>query len=584
VWHHSPARWIVHSAASFFGTLIVCSAVQAELLTLRVQHVAHGAPYRLGDLDYRTEAGERYSVTRASYLLSGFALRDVRGNWHELEEAVAWLDAGKNRTEAALGEVPAGSYTQLRFSLGLDAETNALDPARIPAGHPLDPNLNGLHWSWQGGFIFLAFEGFWKASNEGPVSGFAYHLGRDENRIQIVLDGNVEVISGTPALVRIGFNLGGILSGARPVSLAGDGTSTHSQPGDSLVVALRANLPGAFSWQGAERSTGGPSATPKPITTALQGLGPWNAAFPPPAQSQESKPELIALGRRLFHEGGLSRDGSVSCASCHPQITAFADPRRFSLGVDGKIGARHGMPLFNLAWKREFFWDGRASSLREQALVPIQDPLEMEESLDNVVAKLERAGYGPSFASAFATNEITPERIGLALEGFLLTLTSHDSKFDRAMRGEGRLTEQEERGFRLFMTERDQRLGIQGADCFHCHGGALFTDHQFRNNGLAIAESDLGRYRITGSGLDRGTFATPSLRNIALTAPYMHDGRFTTLEDVLDHYSEGVQRTDTLDPNLAKHPDGGLHLSPGEKADVIAFLRTLSDPQFDPGR
>ena len=161
-----------------------------------------------------------------------------------------------------------------------------------------------------------------------------------------------------------------------------------------------------------------------------------------------------------------------------------------------------------------------------------------------------------------------------------MTLTSHDSKFDRSQRGEVKLSADEQRGFELFMMEREPRLGQMGADCFHCHGGALFTDHAFRNNGLAIGE-DTGRHRVTGAALDKGTFATPSLRNIALTAPYMHDGRFTTLEAVLDHYSEGVQRTETLDPNLAKHPDGGLKLTAEEKRCVVAFLRTLTDETLE---
>jgi cytochrome c peroxidase len=287
----------------------------------------------------------------------------------------------------------------------------------------------------------------------------------------------------------------------------------------------------------------------------------------------------VALGERLFNDTALSRDGTMSCASCHPRETAFADPRKFSVGVEGRTGTRQGMPLFNLAWKTSFFWDGRARSLREQVLIPIQDHLEMDERLENVVKKLGKTS-SEHFAHAFDSPEVTPERIGLALENYLLTLTSHDSKFDRAMRGEGKLSTQEQRGFELFMQEREPRLGSMGADCFHCHGGALFTDHQFRNNGLAITETDLGRFRVTKAAIDRGTFATPSLRNVAVTAPYMHDGRFTTLEQVLDHYSEGVRRTDTLDPNLAKHPDGGLHLTAEEKRAVVAFLKTLTDRKF----
>jgi cytochrome c peroxidase len=162
----------------------------------------------------------------------------------------------------------------------------------------------------------------------------------------------------------------------------------------------------------------------------------------------------------------------------------------------------------------------------------------------------------------------------------MLTLTSHDSRFDRAQRGLETLSAEEQRGFELFMTEREPRMGSLGGDCFHCHGGALFTDHQFRNNGLEITEADLGRFKVTKAGIDRGAFATPGLRNVALTAPYMHDGRFTTLEQVLDHYSVGVHRTDTLDPNLAKHPNGGLHLTMDDKKSIIAFLKTLTDAGF----
>jgi cytochrome c peroxidase len=551
-----------------------------------MEHDAAGSPFRPGPVEYQTQAGERYSITRASYLLSGFALRDLRGDWQELEGVVAWMDAAKGRTATSLGEVPSGSYTMIRFAVGLDAQTNGLPPARIPAGHPLDPTLNGLHWSWQGGFIFLALEGAWAPSENAAYRGFSYHLGRNENRTLVVLKADFEASGTDPLLLRIGFHLGKILDGPRPISLERDGFSTHSQPGDPLAESIVANLPGAFSWRGAATATK-PGSPPQPGTglpkipgEGTPGLTRWEGAFPPPVHRIAADRAAIELGRRLFHEGALSRNGEISCASCHPQETAFADPRRFSLGVDGQPGSRHSMPLFNLAWKREFFWDGRVSTLREQALLPIQDPTEMDETLENVVRKLEKAGYGSLFSAAYPSGEISPERIGSALESFLLTLTSHDSKFDRAMRGEVRLTDEEERGFILFMTERDPRLGIEGADCFHCHGGALFTDHQYRNNGLAIRETDLGRYRVTGSALDRGLFATPSLRNIALTAPYMHDGRFGTLEEVLDHYSHGVQRTDTLDPNLAKHPEGGLHLNASEKTAVIAFLKTLSDPRY----
>ena len=239
------------------------------------------------------------------------------------------------------------------------------------------------------------------------------------------------------------------------------------------------------------------------------------------------------------------------------------------------------MPLFNLAWKTSFFWEGRAPSLRAQALMPIQDHTEMDESLTNVVAKLSaRTNYPALFTAAFGSPEITTEKIGLSIESFLLTLTSFDSKFDRALRGETELTADEKRGFELFMTEYDPRREQFGADCFHCHGGALFQSQTFANNGLDSDFADAGRPKVTGKDSDKGKFSTPSLRNIALTAPYMHDGRFATLEEVVEHYSTGVKRSATLDPNLAKHPEGGIRLNKADKVALVAFLLTLTDEKY----
>lgn len=240
------------------------------------------------------------------------------------------------------------------------------------------------------------------------------------------------------------------------------------------------------------------------------------------------------------------------------------------------------MPLVNLAWKEDFFWDGRVSGLRNQVLHPITDSREMGESLPSMIKKLSAdADYPQLFEEAFASGAISTENLGLALEAYLLTLTSFQSRFDQAIRGETELTEPEKRGFTLFMTEFDPRSGQYGADCFHCHGGALFTDNQFHNNGL-LSSGDSGREAITGEPKDRDRFATPSLRNIALTAPYMHDGRFGSLAEVVAHYSEGVVRSDTLDPNLAKHPAGGLYLSEEDQEALVAFLETLTDPKFNP--
>lgn len=563
--------------------LLLSLPAQAVTLHGVIRHEAEKQPLLLDSLRYRTNAAETYSITRASWLMSGFALQRTDGAWLEVPGHVAWMDALKKRTQFAIVDVPAGRYSALRFHVGLDAATNAGNPVQYAPDHPLNPNVNGLHWSWQGGYIFLALEGSWRGA-DGKPGGFSYHLARDANRTPVVVKGDFDLTG--DATVEIGFDVAKLIQGMKPLSFAKDGVSTHSQPKDPLAAALVANLPAAFAL-GSITSHVPDIARPsniRPIDLPAKHTPfrfQMSRTFPVPALPRDNPllVERVALGEKLFNDPALSRDGTLSCATCHPASSAFSDSRRFSLGVEARTGTRQGMPLFNLAWKKEFFWDGRAPSLRAQALMPIQDHLEMDETLPNVVAKLQKS-HAADFERAFGTAQVTTERIGLALENFLLTLTSHDSKFDRVMRGEEKLSAEEQRGFELFMMEREPRMGSLGADCFHCHGGALFTDHQFRNNGLAIDEKDLGRFKVTQSALDRGTFATPSLRNIALTAPYMHDGRFQTLEQVLDHYSDGVQRTDTLDPNLAKHPDGGLHLSAEEKKAVIAFLKTLTDPRF----
>lgn len=205
----------------------------------------------------------------------------------------------------------------------------------------------------------------------------------------------------------------------------------------------------------------------------------------------------------------------------------------------------------------------------------------MNETLERVAEKLTAdRDYPARFKAAFGTTAVTSERIALALEQFLLTLVSQESKFDQAARKLTQLTPQEQRGLQLFVTEHDPARGLRGADCFHCHGGNLFSNHQFMTNGLPERAGDLGRMEITKSAADRGKFKVPSLRNVALTAPYMHDGRFATLEEVVEHYNGSLHRSPTLDPNLAKHPESGLGLSAEDKAALVAFLKTLTDEPF----
>ena len=579
-------------------------SAHASTLQLEVTPQFAGENLQPNSLRYETYAGDSFSVTRLSYLLTGFALERNDGTWLELTN-VAWMDLEKERSSLVIRDVRPDTYRGIRFHVGPDADANHADVGTFAADHPLNPNLNGLHWSWQGGYIFMALEGMWRRAG-GRFDGWSYHLARDTNRTRINLPASLGLARDLN--LELAVDLATLLNAPRPLSFSKDGSSTHSREGDPSAAALVANLPGAFRVRRVS-----PLSLPDVIAAAVKPLHmpakftPYpfqmSATFPIPDLPRDNPliQERVDLGEKLFHETALSRDGTLSCASCHDSAAAFSDPRRFTTGVRDQPGTRNAMPLFNLAWKSSFFWDGRAPSLREQALMPIQDHTEMDESLTNVVGKLSGMAIKPPeqyskgeartaksepdypslFNAAFGSPEVTPEKIGLAIESFVLTLTSFESKFDRALKGEVKLSEEEQRGFSLFMTEYDPRREQFGADCFHCHGGPLFQSQSFANNGLDVAPNDPGRAKVTGNASDQGKFATPSLRNVGLTAPYMHDGRFKTLEEVIEHYSTGVKRSATLDPNIAKHPDGGLHLSTGHKRALVAFLKTLTDEKFN---
>lgn len=295
--------------------------------------------------------------------------------------------------------------------------------------------------------------------------------------------------------------------------------------------------------------------------------------------------EGVQLGRMLFYDPILSADSTQSCASCHNQALAFTDNgKALSIGVRGLEGTRNSMPLFNLAYHLDgFFWDGRADILRHQALIPIEDPLEMDETIGNVISKLNaHPVYSAEFKKAFNTTNISEDEIGLALEQFMLTLISGQSKYDIGTKQAfSNFTPSEFRGFQSFGAEAvPNDPSNTGADCFHCHGAPLFMTRGFMNNGLDESFTDLGRGAVTGNSFDDGTFKVPSLRNIELTAPYMHDGRFKTLDEVLDFYTVGVHgNSPNLNANLHNLKDS-VYLSPQTRADLIAFMKTLTDPYF----
>lgn len=296
--------------------------------------------------------------------------------------------------------------------------------------------------------------------------------------------------------------------------------------------------------------------------------------------------EGVALGRKLFFETKLSLDSSISCASCHSPAKAFSDTVAFSVGVNGSLGTRNAMPLFNLAYGTFFFWDGRAPTLADQAVEPVPNPIEMHLEWPEAANRLSNDNvYVTMFKSAFGSNAISKENAGDAMAQFMTILLSGNSKFDKWQRGEVALTASELRGFDLFRKEGgDPEIvpgGQNGGDCFHCHsvGNKLFSDFRLHNNGLDSVFTDLGAYDVTGRERDKGRFKTPSLRNVAYTAPYMHDGRFNTLEEVMDHYNTGGKPSETIDPFM-KFGSGGLNLTEQDKKDLIAFMLTLSDEEF----
>ncbi len=281
----------------------------------------------------------------------------------------------------------------------------------------------------------------------------------------------------------------------------------------------------------------------------------------------------VNLGRMLFFDPILSRDSSQSCSSCHIPKFSFSDTAQFGTGVDKMEGHRNGMPLINCAWNTSLFWDGRSPDLEKQALAPVVNPIEMHESWKRVISKIERSdSYPELFVAAFGKRYIDKHLVTKALAQFERTLISENSKYDRVLRNEDTFTEHELRGLSLFFTEK--------ADCFHCHGNILFTDLAFHNIGLDSVYTDHGLEKYSGRRRDRGKFKTPTLRNLLFTAPYMHDGRFSTLEEVVDFYSEGVEESPMIDPLMKYVDQGGVRLNQNEKKDLIAFLLTLTDSTF----
>tara|TARA_R110002020_G_scaffold17804_5_gene62819 strand:- start:146983 stop:148062 length:1080 start_codon:yes stop_codon:yes gene_type:complete len=301
--------------------------------------------------------------------------------------------------------------------------------------------------------------------------------------------------------------------------------------------------------------------------------------FPEIAYNLDNNPITDAgfeLGKRLFYEGKLSSNGAIACAFCHEQAFAFTHHgHNLSHGVNGGIGLRNAQPIQNLAYQTSFMWDGAASHLDLQPILPITSELEMGETLSNVIVKLQQDSYYQAqFAKAFDGGEVNTENMLKALSQFMLMMISSNSKYDKYVRQEDNVT--------LTALELDGLNTFQNK-CSSCHASDLFTDQTFRNNGLPINPqlNDKGRFNILEDPNDLYKFKVPSLRNVEVSYPYMHDGRFSTLEVVLDFYDSGIVDNGNVDPSLQK-ADGtyGISLSAYEKESVIAFLKTLTDNQF----
>lgn len=294
--------------------------------------------------------------------------------------------------------------------------------------------------------------------------------------------------------------------------------------------------------------------------------------FPKPEYDFAKNPisaNKIELGRALFYDPILSIDNTISCASCHSQYSAFTHvDHNLSHGIQDRIGFRNSPALMNLAWQKSFMRDGAVNHLDMQALAPISNPDEMGEDIQHIVEKLRLSQiYSPLFENAFGDNVITGERVLKALSQFMLTLVSNNAKFDSVMRSQSVFTEKEHKGYAVFKKH-----------CNACHTEPLFTNDAFVNNGLAMDPElkDYGRFRVTQNAQDSFKFRVPTLRNIEFSYPYMHDGRFKKLNQVINHYTSPKTNSTTLDSRLANP----MQLTSEERVELKAFLLTLTDKHF----
>lgn len=545
-------------------------------LTVQFHFKVGSEPLELHAMQYTNAAGNRYRVDDLRYFVSNLTL--VRADGSEFATTLVHLrDAELPYTrDLRIPAVPPGDWVAVRFLFGLDDERNQFEG--------LAATTSNLVMQWPaflgGGYHYMQLDGGWDRG-AGAVGPWQAHLGRVqravdpspyETRFTVELPIQLRTQRATSTLA-ISMDVNAWFASPNIYDFAAIGGAMMDNPAAQQLLSQ--NGAQVFSIGSVSSSPIPPEPPPPPPDTLrirIRGFPP----MPVPADNPTTV-EGVALGRRLFYDPILSGDSTQSCASCHAQAFGFSDHgRRTSLGIDHIAGTRNAPALVNVGWSETLFWDGRAVNLETQALEPVPNPIEMHEEWPRAVAKLERqAQYPELFRAAFGSRTITSERTVKAIAQFQRTFVSGNSRYDRFLLTGTGLSESELRGFIVFFSER--------GECFHCHVDRTFTDQRFHNNGLDASFADIGRFRVTEDPDDRGKFKTPTLRNIVFSAPYMHDGRFATLEDVVEFYDTGGEGTETVNPfilNLRRNRAEGNGLTLQEKQDLVSFVKTLTDSTF----
>lgn len=522
-------------------------ASATRTLTVSFAHVAGLQVLQTGlETPYTTPLGTTFGVARLTYFVSNLRLKQANGDRLALG-GVAYVDVKDPSTLQMQVSLPLhATGNTLMFTVGMGPQDNTSGRFELPPQSLMEwPQTMG------GGYHHMKLEGRYRDAagqainytvHTGPLNGSDYSVTAEVPLNDLVLDDGAEV-----ELVM------DVTRWFEAYDLNAYGAGVMNIP--AAQALLQTNGARAFSvgYTGPLRHTE-PTAPPQAVTLDYPAGVPIPMVVP---LDNPTTAQGVALGRRLYYDPQLDGVASRACADCHHQGGAFSSTN--GTGV---------LPHINLGFNTSFLWDGLVSSGLEDAMV-----FEVEEFFATSVDRLgQDAVYPPMFEAAFGPGSITTQKAAYALAQFQRTLLSFNSRYDQHLRGEVELNASERRGMEVFFTE--------AGDCFHCHGTLLFTDNLFHNTGLDMVSEREGLMAVTHDAADRGRFKTPTLRNIALTAPYMHDDRYGSLGQVINFYSEGLHNAPGIDPLMKRAATGGIQLTPLQKADLLAFLQTLSDTTF----